>query len=236
LGDLLPEKGRKIMSQGSRRNALNISRRSFIRSAAAVGIAAPAIMRAGHGAWAKSDVLRIQCDDSDQVEVQWYKDVIATFEKNNPGLSIELEAITMALSMQKLTAQIAAGDAPDMFRSLGLASFATIAEAGLLDPVDDIVDALGRKDFQAPVLDAFTFDGRTMAVPEVSFATVAWYRKDLAEKAGVKPPTNWDELLTFAKATTQDGVYGFVLPVGGTYFTTRILHMFIRQNGGFVVV
>jgi multiple sugar transport system substrate-binding protein len=72
-------------------------------------------------------------------------------------------------------------------------------------------------------------------VPEVSFATVAWYRKDLAEKAGVKPPTNWDELLTFAKATTQDGVYGFVLPVGGTYFTTRILHMFIRQNGGFVV-
>jgi multiple sugar transport system substrate-binding protein len=137
--------------------------------------------------------------------------------------------------MQKITTQLAAGNPPDIVKSTSGSRIGTYAAAGVLEPVDDIVDAIGRADYFPNVLRQFVFDDVTLAVPDYSLAMVCWYRKDMAEQSGLKPPSNWDELLAFAKANTRDGVYGMCLPVSVSYVGARMVLTFFRQNGGDVV-
>lgn len=61
----------------------------------------------------------------------------------------------------------------------------------------------------------FTFDGKTYVLPSEGDTAWLWYRKDLFEAAGLKPPETWDE---FYAAATQlndpaNGIYGAVIGV-----------------------
>ncbi len=57
----------------------------------------------------------------------------------------------------------------------------------------------------------FTFDGKIYAYPSEGDTAWLWYRSDLLEAKGIKPPETWDEYLEAAKALTGDGVYGTVI-------------------------
>ena len=64
------------------------------------------------------------------------------------------------------------------------------------------------------------------------------YRKDLAEKPGLKPPKTWADLLANAKALTLDtngdgkiDIYGITLP-GDNLFINILLGELIKANGG----
>lgn len=57
----------------------------------------------------------------------------------------------------------------------------------------------------------FTFDGKVYAYPSEGDTAWLWYRSDLLEAKGIKPPETWDEYLEAAKALTADGVYGTVI-------------------------
>jgi multiple sugar transport system substrate-binding protein len=47
-------------------------------------------------------------------------------------------------------------------------------------------------------------------IPSTGRSMVMFYRKDLYENAGLKPPTTWDELIADTKALTAKSTYGFV--------------------------
>ena len=180
-------------------------------------------------------VLRVMGSDTDEVDIAWYRQANARFEADHPGTRIEYDYVNSSLAFQKITTQVAARDVPDVFGGQGVAAISTFWRAGALDPVDDIAAAIGRDDFMPGILDAMTVDGKLMAVPVEQTCFILWYRKDLAERAGVKPPTNWDEYLAFAKATTRDGVHGVVIPCGMNPASGLRFFEFIRQNGGNVV-
>jgi ABC-type glycerol-3-phosphate transport system substrate-binding protein len=59
----------------------------------------------------------------------------------------------------------------------------------------------------------FTFDGKTYVLPSEGDTAWLWYRKDLFEKAGLKPPETWEEFYAAAKALNDpaNGVYGAVI-------------------------
>ncbi|MCC2099070.1 MAG: extracellular solute-binding protein, partial [Hyphomicrobiales bacterium] len=111
----------------------------------------------------------------------------------------------------------------------------TLASLDVLQPVDDIIEKLGVDDFHPEVLKNYKFGDHYIAVPQQTLATVFWYRKDLADENSLKPPTTWNELLTFAKTLTRDGMYGVALPAGSNTATCRKLLEFFRQNDGNVV-
>jgi len=61
----------------------------------------------------------------------------------------------------------------------------------------------------------FTFEGKLYVLPSEGDTAWLWYRKDLFDKAGLKPPETWDEFYEAAKKLTDptNGVYGAVIGV-----------------------
>src|SRR5690606_38131413 len=154
---------------------------------------------------------------------------------DHPGVRVQYDYVNSAVSYQKITTLLAAHDVPDVFGGQGISAISSFWNAGVLEPMDDVVDALGRDDFLPGTLDLYTIDGSMIAVPVEQTCFVLWYRKDLAEEAGVKPPVTWDDYLAYAKALTKNGMYGVVIPAGMNPASGLRLFEFIRQNNGFIV-
>src|SRR5207248_1886791 len=57
------------------------------------------------------------------------------------------------------------------------------------------------------------------------------YRKDLAQKAGLKPPKTWAELVSNAKALNTSGMAGITIP-GDNLFINILLGELVKANGG----
>ncbi|TJZ54451.1 ABC transporter substrate-binding protein [Streptomyces piniterrae] len=91
------------------------------------------------------------------------------------------------------------------------------AAAGWITPVDGRRFPLNR--FLPSVVDTATFRGRLYAVPYVTNAGLLYYRKDILDREGARPPRTWAELEHLAKTVAPkyglDGYAGQLLPYEG---------------------
>ena len=210
-----------------------VNRRRALQFAGAA-IAAPAIFRA-LPAYAQQATLRFKTEDTDDVEIAWYEKMKGIFEEANPNVSVSPDYVNSSSFMQSITTSFAANDIPDFTPGTNNDRVATLVDAGIVDNVEDVVDAIGRDKFLPGSLDQFTFDGEIMGIPQQVSPHVFWYRTDLAAEENLEAPVTWDDLLEFAKRTTRDGVYGFVMALGQESATRRNVYCFIRQGGGNIV-
>jgi trehalose/maltose transport system substrate-binding protein len=121
------------------------------------------------------------------------------------------------------------------------ATWAPQLAAGLADLTGSTADVAAA---HFPVtIRAQTVDGRLMALPFVAEAPVLFYRKDLLDRHGFKPPATWAELAATAKAV-MDGeraagnaaMWGFVFQ-GAPYegLTGNALEWIASNGGGSIV-
>jgi multiple sugar transport system substrate-binding protein len=134
------------------------------------------------------------------------------FEAQNPDIDIKIEVIPWSSYLQTLTTDISGNNAPDMsvVASIWLADFSS---QGLVEPIEDVVspDLVGK--FIPTMLEPSYIDKKLMGLPIAASARAMMINTDLYEKAGVKAPTNWDELKdASAKIAKQPGAFGFGLP------------------------
>ena len=82
----------------------------------------------------------------------------------------------------------------------------------VLYPLDDFIAAsdFPVSDFPPAAWEGAQYDGKQMGIPFQPHPEVLWYRKDLFEEKGIKPPETTDELLAAAKAfhDPDNGFYG----------------------------
>ncbi|MFF3285846.1 ABC transporter substrate-binding protein [Streptomyces sp. NPDC003023] len=117
------------------------------------------------------------------------------------------------------------------------------AAAGWISPLRR--DRFPLESFLRPVVDTATFDGRLYAVPYVTNAGLLYYRKDVLDRAGEKPPRTWAELArqarTLAPGHGLDGYAGQFLPYEGlTVNVAEAVHSaggsILRDDGDRVTV
>ncbi|MDA0338278.1 MAG: extracellular solute-binding protein [Proteobacteria bacterium] len=214
-------------------NKSGISRRRALQLSGAA-IAAPAIL-SGWPAFAQQATLRFKTEDTADVEIAWYEKMKGIFEKAHPNVSVKPDYVNSKSFMQNITTSLAANDLPDFTPGTNNDRVATLVDAGVVDNVEDVVDAIGRDKFLPGSIDQFTFDGKIMGIPQQVSPHVLWYRTDLAAEENLKAPVTWDDLLEFAKKTTRPGVYGYVMALGTNTATSRNVFAFIRQGGGNLV-
>lgn len=135
------------------------------------------------------------------------------FMEDNPDATVEVTAIPWDAAHDKIATSIAGGQTPDV-SLIGTTWMGEFAQTGALDPTPD---AFSADDFFEGAWDTTEVDGTSYGIPWYVETRLIYYRKDLADQAGLQPPTTWDELKTFVKGLQGAGASdGISLPPGAT--------------------
>lgn len=132
------------------------------------------------------------------------KSVVDEFNAKNTDTKVEVRSINFAKIDAEVIRATASNSGPDIV-NVYTAQLPAHVEAGTTLPLDKyakpLLDKLG-DDYFFPQ-EAATFDDKLMALPWEARAWLLWYRKDLLDQAGLKPPTTLEELKTTAAALRQ---------------------------------
>jgi len=155
---------------------------------------------------------------SDQIDA--LEELIDVFEAENPDIRVEYSTADFGSYFTKLQTDFAAGNAPDVFE-LNYENFVTFASRGTLLDIGSFIEAsdnISRATFYPAALNAFSYEGKQLALP-ITFSTVMmFYNKDLFDAAGVSYPDDswtWDDVIEAATAITDapNRVWGISQPV-----------------------
>lgn len=141
--------------------------------------------------------------------------IISAFQEVHPDIAIEVETAPFADYFTLLQAGVASGDAPDVFE-LNYENFVTYAANGTLMDLSGMVS--DDAPFYPRALEAFSYDGQQMALPETFSTVLLFYNADLFDAAGVDYPTaewTWDDATAAAEAISAlgDDTWGLFSPV-----------------------
>jgi len=131
--------------------------------------------------------------------------LVRKFEEKNPRVRVKV--ITSPNGFQKLHAQFAGGNVPDVFYYVSDRLFSFVHKKGILDlkPYIDRDAGVDLKMFFPQTIDSCMLGGGIYLMP-VHFSTdVLFYNKDLFDKAGEPYPTadwTWDAYLRAAERLT----------------------------------
>ncbi len=154
------------------------------------------------------------------------------FMQEHPNVKIKIETFSWNDFYLKWTTGLASGNVPDLSTALP-GQVAELISLEALEPINDLIDDIGREKFSEATLNEGTSDGSNFAIPLYSHAMVMWVRKDLMEANNIEVPKTWAELLEAAKKLTKDGMYGLSFPAGSTDFVaTSFLNYYVKSGGG----
>jgi len=215
----------------------NIAKFSFVWAVSVV-----AVLFTGMGNLSASDkVVTIWHTEPNYRTRSAMQEIISDYEELNPGIRIEQEAIGWGSLLQKLQAALAAGAPPDAAHGYtGLVL--SLAEVGLLRPLDDVVQSIGEDNiFEIVRRVSINDDGHYYGLAHCIGADAIVYRKDLYRQSGLDDevaPKTWDEWLIQLQKLTVDidgdgkiDQYGLGLAGEGQFINEEVL-MWTGSNGG----
>ena len=149
------------------------------------------------------------------------------------GIKVEVIPVEEKDLGTRATAAAAAGDLPDVIYHT-LQYVLPWAEAGILD-VDAnnaVVKDLGKNTFAPGALNMAKSGSKIAAVPVDGWTQMVVYRKDLFQKAGLEPPTNYANIIKAINALSNDNMYGFVAATKtDENFMSQVLEHVLLANG-----
>jgi multiple sugar transport system substrate-binding protein len=149
-------------------------------------------------------------------------ELVAKFEKENPGIRIQAEAIPWGGGndyQTRLFAALVAGNAPDC-AMVRLSWAARFAQMRALEPLDAMLgNWAGRSDIADNI---WTInrraDGKHYYLPLQYVVIYLYYRADHFQQAGLQPPKTFEEFRAAAKMLTKGDVAGFGMRGGAGGF------------------
>jgi multiple sugar transport system substrate-binding protein len=134
------------------------------------------------------------------------------------GIDVEIFAIPWANLHEKIIADLTAKTGTyDLIAIPGLWSLEFIY-AGYIEPLDTYwsnpdLPSFDIEDYPKSIVDLVSDENHVYWIPHHGTTQILFYRKDLFDKAGFKPPSTYDELFKMADFFTNNpdypGVYGF---------------------------
>ncbi|SDK61053.1 ABC transporter substrate-binding protein [Aliiruegeria lutimaris] len=161
----------------------------------------------------------------------YFEEVAAAFEAENPDIDINIEVVPWDTLLQRLTTDITGGTAPDI-SIIGTRWLLDFAEQGIAEPVDEYLTPEFKDTFIDTFMAPSVIDGKIMGLPVAASARAMIINADLYEKAGVSPPTTWDELYEASKKISElPDTYGLGLQ-GKEIETDAYFYYALWTHGG----
>jgi multiple sugar transport system substrate-binding protein len=134
----------------------------------------------------------------------WWKELIAAYEKRYPDVKVNLQQVPFAQFVKQMTVRFAAGNPPDIVH-LPSRDFASFADQGWLEPLDDRLKSTDIPASWPPLQGEMQWSGRTQGVLLMGYGGVLFYNEQRLKEANVALPRTPDEWLAAMKATTDAG-------------------------------
>lgn len=130
-----------------------------------------------------------------------FRQILAGFEKENPGVVVAEEYMPWDSGQQHQLYAINLEGRTSSFDLMGLdiVWIAEFARAGWLEDLTPSFGPTEQAQFLPGTIQAATFEGRIHAVPWFADSGLLYYRKDLLERFGHKPPETWRDLVRVAR-------------------------------------
>ncbi len=159
--------------------------------------------------------------------------IIEDFERQNPGLTVDVEQLTWQSGLEKIQAAVASGTQPDLCE-LGSTWLPRFSYEGILEDLTPVYTEVADSFI---MWDSAKWRGRIYGLPWVQGSRVLFYNEDLFVRAGLDPddpPQTWDELLKAAMLIDElgDDIDGFGLNLGERYVLYKKFMAFAWGNGG----
>ncbi|MBN9335226.1 extracellular solute-binding protein [Devosia sp.] len=169
--------------------------------------------------------------------VQAMDQLIAKFEAANPDITVKQTTFPYADYQTRVVAAKVAGQGPDVVQ-LFYGWTDQFVNGGLIKPLDPAVfpHAEIESDF-FPIVSAMKRGDDYYGLPTAVRSLALFYNKAIFAEAGVEPPSNLEELLAAAEATTKRDGSGNITTAGITMDMAGQDHhwwreVLVRQNGG----
>ena len=235
-----------------------LSRRQFLKGAAALGLSAPilaaCVPAAAPAAPAAPAATAVPAATTAPpaaaaVALQYWdmvwgppeyvdtgKKLIETYNASQSKAKVTYQSIPWANWYQTFLTAIGSGTAPDISTGAGYQAVYFYGQ-GAIEPVDDVVSdlkAAGKlDDVISGGVDTLLWDKHYVALPWQTDIRTIVYRTDLLQKAGISaPPTTWDEFKAQTKALTTGDQAGWVVQGNDTGGTHILFMLMFNNNGG----
>ena len=174
----------------------------------------------------------------EQNRQETFKAIIGEFERRNPDIKVQVQAIEENDIRPRLLAAQAARQLPDLI----LVTYEVILRLGnanLLDTTmaDRLIEELGRSDFYRGGLEFVRNPaGGHYGVPFSAWVQGIWYRQDWLSERGLAPPLTWDTIIEAARKLNepQERVYGIVIGTSKDFYAEQVFTQFALSNGAYL--
>lgn len=122
--------------------------------------------------------------------------MIPEFERLNPGIRVEIQQLPIISAHEKLLTAFAGDSLPDVcaIGNTWIPEFALLNALQPLDPRIAATPSLQVQDYFTGAWDSGVIGGKVYAVPWYVETRLPFYRRDIAQRAGIQtPPQTWDE-------------------------------------------
>lgn len=138
-------------------------------------------------------------DEGDKLDAS---QTLAMFKKQNPNVTIKVTPLPWSTAHDKLITSIAGRATPDV----AMIGSTWMGELTKLNAVTPLPSSINKGDFFAGGMDTASANGNAYGLPWYVETRVLYYRKDLADKAGVtSPPATLDDLTAMAQKLKAGG-------------------------------
>lgn len=145
-------------------------------------------------------------DSSNSAQNKMVKDIIGEFEKAHPDITIKTEALETEQYKSKLTVLAASNDLPDIGFTWAAGFMDPYVKGNKFAGMDDLLQAELNGKFVAGTTEAYSFDGKTYALPVELNIVPIYYNKEIFAKYNLKPPETLDELKKIIRTLNDNSV------------------------------
>lgn len=150
---------------------------------------------------------------------EYYQQIIADFEAENPDIHIEYLGLSSADALSKYQTAIAAGETPDV-GGLNNTWAATVIGQGHCVAFDDMLssweEAPNMSEGFMEICRTYNKDGKIYMMPTSANFITLWTNDAMFAEAGIEAPKTWDEFFEYAGKLTdkEKDQYGYTIRGG----------------------
>lgn len=213
-----------------------LSRRAFLaRLGGAAGVAGATLLGGTKpaGAQKKATVTAWDTEPNPKTRAVM-KEIVADFQKLHKDVEVRSEGMGWGDMDRKLLAALAAKAPPTLSHSQQYV-VTTFRARGIIEPLDDVVAAIGKDRIFPSVRRWLEYDGRFWGLTHAWGAEMLGGRADWAKEAGINPMAwrTWDDWLRdMPKLNKPPQYYALTLAGGHAFTINEDVYMWTGSNGG----